>query len=68
MDERIAPEGSRWVCLACGKTERDLYGTKGGWDESCVLNARLFHDSRLVMSESKRTVIEILPPKDTEIA
>lgn len=42
--ERIAKPGTIWVCGACGKTSRDLYGDKGsswGWDESCMLNAVL---------------------------
>ncbi len=43
MDEpRIAPDGAIWVCRACGKTGRDLYGDPGtSWDESCAMNAIL---------------------------
>jgi hypothetical protein len=51
-DDRRAPEGQLWVCCACGKTAEDRYGFEGehshGWDESCMLNARLFDKTRLV--------------------
>lgn len=50
IQERIAPEGAIWVCAACGKTHKDRYGMEGegskGWDESCMLNAVLCHDTR----------------------
>lgn len=39
--DNIAPEGFVWVCHACGKTETDKYGMKGGWDEACMLNCSL---------------------------
>lgn len=49
-EERMAPEGSVWVCAACGKTARDRYGIVGehshGWDESCALNAVLRHQQK----------------------
>lgn len=59
MDGRYAPEGKLWVCCACGKTSTDLYGDHNnpvverveispGWDESCILNARLFPVGALV--------------------
>lgn len=41
---QIAPEGKVWMCGACRKKSRDLYGNQAldyGWDESCVLNAVL---------------------------
>lgn len=41
---RRALPGYVWECAACGKRSRDLYGNERisyGWDESCVLNARL---------------------------
>lgn len=45
---RHAPEGKLWVCMACGKTVKDIYGEPGsGWDESCFLNSRLIEESRL---------------------
>lgn len=37
----IAPEGTIYVCGACGKTSMDIYGVAGGWDESCALNSVL---------------------------
>lgn len=39
--DNIAPKGMIWVCGACGKRTKDRYGTDGGWDESCMLNAVL---------------------------
>lgn len=47
MANEQAPEGKIWKCMACGKTSFDLYGNRAvsyGWDESCVLNARLVDD------------------------
>jgi len=45
QEERMAPDGSIWVCRRCGKTAEDRYGIEGkhsyGWDESCTLNAVL---------------------------
>jgi len=45
MPNEIAPEGSIWVCHACGKTSQDHYGMEGkhspGWDESCMLSSGL---------------------------
>ena len=42
---RMAPEGTIWLCTACGKTAEDTYGIEGkhshGWDESCMLNCEL---------------------------
>lgn len=52
LKERIAPPGRIWVCCACGKTAKDKYGIEGkrstGWDESCMLNAQLFDEDKLV--------------------
>lgn len=37
--DRFAPEGQKWMCLACGREQpRDLYEFK---DEACILNAVL---------------------------
>jgi hypothetical protein len=44
---RIALDGQVYVCGACGKRSRDLFGFQKisyGYDESCVLNAVLCHD------------------------
>lgn len=52
--ERFAPDGKIWVCGACGKTARDLYGLEGqnhsGWDESCMLNSVLCNEADLTIS------------------
>lgn len=55
MTNEVAPEGCRWVCGACGKTSKDLYGEQAysrGWDESCMLNAVLLAEENLVLSGS----------------
>ena len=52
MDNQIAPPGAVFVCGACGKRSRDLYGYEKisrGWDVSCVLNAILCREDTLVM-------------------
>ena len=45
MKDRLAPKGQIWICQACGKWAEERYGLEGrhsyGWDESCVLNAKL---------------------------
>lgn len=44
MPNEYAPEGTVYVCGACGKRSRDRYGEQAldrGWDESCMLNAVL---------------------------
>ena len=38
-----------FVCGACGKRSRDLYGEQRidrGWDESCMLNAVLCYEEK----------------------
>lgn len=45
-EARLAPPGTVWVCIACGKTTRDRFDTVGGWDESCMLNSILCHTPR----------------------
>lgn len=50
-EDRLAPEGSVWVCMACGKTATDRYGGPGstrGWDASCVMNSSLAEKESLV--------------------
>ena len=45
MSNGIAPEGTIYVCGACGKTSEDRFGMVGehsyGWDESCMMNSVL---------------------------
>ena len=49
MSDEIAPKGTRFVCLACGKTSSTRYGFDGtadrGWDPSCMMNAVLCRPS-----------------------
>jgi hypothetical protein len=46
-EDRRAPEGHVWQCMACGKVAEDSYGIIGnhsyGWDESCALNCAPVH-------------------------
>jgi hypothetical protein len=57
--EPIAQEGKIFVCVACGKTSRGLYGTDGqaGWDESCMLNAVLASEADVVRTGDRVTSI-----------
>ena len=58
MEDRMAPEGKLWVCCVCGKTSEDNYGITGkhtfGWDESCMLNSKLFDKDKLVYGNDGR--------------
>ena len=56
------PEGHRWVCMACGKSSRDVYGRHPynyGWDESCSMNATLLPESRLLFSSDGGRVLSV---------
>ena len=57
-NDRFAPEGMIWVCGACGKTSRDLYGDDPtnplGWDESCMFNAVRCIEASIVRDENGR--------------
>jgi len=70
-EERIAPDGSIYVCHACGKTSRDQYGyskeypeTSLGWDVSCVMNSHLYKIDRLEFADD--IVIKILPSGESK--
>lgn len=40
-----APDDQIYVCAACGKTSKSVYGDPGsGWDESCFMNRVLCYD------------------------
>jgi hypothetical protein len=45
-----APDGQIFVCGACGKTSKCIYGDSQesfiGWDESCMLNAVLCYEDK----------------------
>ena len=54
MSNIVAPPGQIWVCGACGKRSRDLYGNhclNRWWDVSCVLNAVLCHEDKLTIDD-----------------
>ena len=56
MSNKIAPEGSVYVCLACGKRSKDKYGDdpiNSGWDVSCVLNSEVFKESQLEIVKNR---------------
>ncbi len=43
-DRPIAPSGQVFICGACGKRSRDIYGDQAidqGWDSSCFINSHL---------------------------
>lgn len=66
MSNEIAPDGSLYVCLACGKMSKDRYGDmkiSRGWDESCFLNCDLFEENRLVIENG--LVIKVLDKEET---
>jgi len=57
MSDVKAPKDCLFVCCACGKTSKNLYGSgerASGWDASCVLNARLFKKSDLEYGNDNR--------------
>ncbi len=51
----VAPTGQVFVCGACGKRSRDRYGDQAisrWWDSSCMLNAILCYEDKLVIDEN----------------
>lgn len=43
----VAPAGQVFICGACGKRSRDIYGDQAidrGWDESCFINSHLMDE------------------------
>ena len=59
----IAPVGQVFVCEACGKRSRDIIGEQcisRGWDESCMLNAILCYEDKLVFNKDGTMVIKVL--------
>lgn len=60
MPNEVAPEGSIFVCMQCGKRSRDRYGDRTsspGWDESCATHAILLPESRLATKAGRVTAI-----------
>ena len=58
-EDRIAPDGKIWVCMACGKTSHDLYGDPENkwWDASCVLNSSLVDKDKLVFEDGRVSML-----------
>jgi len=61
MSARYAKAGSVYVCGACGKKSKDLYGEGGGWDESCMLNAVLCNEVTGEVIEGTRRPLKPMP-------
>jgi len=64
MANEEAPEGSVYVCFACGKRSRDRYGSKKidyGWDVSCMMNCNLVLENLLVIEGGR--VVRIKEPE-----
>lgn len=54
-EDTLAPDGTVWVCLACGKTSPDRAGGSG-WDISCFISAVLCRKDKLVFDDDGRVV------------
>lgn len=62
MNNEVASEGQVYVCAACGKRSKDIYGKQkidSGWDISCTMHAilckldsLLFKDGRVIKAEA----------------
>lgn len=64
MENEIAPEGAVYVCSACGKRSKDLYGQQKidhWWDESCILHAVLCKEDSLVFNTETGYVVKADP-------
>lgn len=54
MGNIVAEPGQIFVCSACGKRSKDLYGNQSlshYWDVSCVLNAVLCKEDHLTIDD-----------------
>jgi transposase-like protein len=50
MNNKTAIKGQVFVCSACGRRSRDLYGEQAincTWDESCMLHAVLCYENSI---------------------
>lgn len=59
---RDAPAGYVYVCMACGKMSKDIFGYKRiskGWDESCMMNSMLVNEKLLELSEDGGQVVAL---------
>jgi len=68
MSDRYAKAGSVYVCGACGKKSKDLYGEGGGWDESCMLNAVLCDEGTGEVIEDTRRPLKSMPTFEEMLA
>jgi hypothetical protein len=57
MKDATAPDGTVWVCGACGKRASNRYtgGISHGWDESCMLHAVLCRADSIVLDGNRVT-------------
>lgn len=74
-----APEGSVYVCGACGKVSRWRYGfdsangkndASSGWDESCAMNSGLVPEAAFVEPYGWRYPQRVrrVPPLQKEVS
>lgn len=58
MTKHEAPEGTVWVCVACGKRAKNRMtgGLSPKWDESCMIWARLCRKDKIEIN--KRGFVE----------
>jgi hypothetical protein len=63
---RFAPEGSLWICTACGKWAKDRVEGPRGWDVSCCINSVLVKEEDIVWNENKTEILEIKDFKSLE--
>ena len=51
-----APEGTVYVCAACGKRAKNRMngGIDQGWDESCFMNSMLCDEASIVLNTEGR--------------
>lgn len=63
-----APDGQIFVCGACGKTSKSIYGDElhglGSWDESCMLNAVLCSEDSVVIEHGRAIKAEAVEGYD----
>ena len=49
MEVNTAPSGQVFVCMACGKRSKDIFGDMKidrGWDVSCAMNCVLCYEKK----------------------
>jgi hypothetical protein len=66
MSNKEAAPGKVFVCTACGRRSRDLFGFKRisrSWDESCMANASEVPEDVLVIDQQTGLVTGVKPPE-----